>query len=73
MTFGLFGIVINAVLLLAVAVSATSPATASAASRSVRRRRLPAGLRRCGAIVAAIIGAIGISIVGAIVGLVVPD
>ena len=65
-TFGLFGIVINAVLLLAVAwltdlVGFTFTVGGFPPDLSIS------------AFVAAIVGAIGISIVGTIVGMVVPD
>ena len=66
MTFGLFGIVINAVLLLAVAwLTDLFGFTFTVGG-------FPPDLS-VSAFVAAIVGAIGISIVGTIVGMVVPD
>ena len=66
MTFGLFGLVINAALLLLIAVIADVVGI----DFSVGGFPPDFGL---GAIVAALIGAIALSIVGAIVNMVVPD
>ena len=66
MTFGLFGIVINAALLLAVAF------LAKAIGFDFVVGGYPPDFS-VSAVVAAVVGAIGISIVGTIVGLVVPD
>ena len=66
MTFGLFGIVINAALLLAVAF------IANVVGFDFIVGGYPPDFG-IDAIVAAVVGAIGISIVGTIAGLVVPD
>jgi putative membrane protein len=66
MTFGLFGIVINAALLLAVAFIANLVGFDFVVGGYPPDFGIDA-------IVAAVVGAIGISIVGTIVGLVVPD
>ena len=73
MTFGLFGVVINAALLLAVAALAD---LAGSSFGGLEFEFVVGGFPPdfgLDAIIAAFVGAIGISIVGTIVGMVVPD
>lgn len=72
MTFGLFGIVINAVLLLAVAAIGDVGGGLFGIDFEFVVGGFPPDFG-LDAIIAAIVGAIGISIVGTIVGMVVPD